>query len=169
MEKNLGSLPLPHPVSPPALKPSNPQLHPPCFQPFQTHPFPCSRARPRACAGCTANPHLGHLAALELPPQPRCLISRQQVTLNLLVMRMTMAWPSFHHKGDPQKCVIPTLLWRSRRCCVGGKPFCVPGSRAGCREPPCPWAGSAPAKGTASRGRLAETTLGHIDFSWLPA
>lgn len=90
MEKNLGSLPLPHPVLPPALKPSNSQVHPLCFQPFQTHPFPCSHARPRVCVGCKANPHLAHLAALELPPQPWRLISPRQVTLTLLVMKMTV-------------------------------------------------------------------------------
>lgn len=103
----------PHPVLPPAPKPSNPQLHPLSFQPFQTHPFPCRRARPRACVGCKANPHRGHLAALELPPQPWRLVSWRWVTLNLLVTKMTMEWPSFNHKGDPQECVIPTL-WRSR-------------------------------------------------------
>lgn len=167
MKKNLGSLPLPHPVLPPAPKP-NSQLHPLFLEAFQTHPFPCSCARPRVCVGCKANPHLGHLAALELPPQPWCLISLRQVTLNLIVTKMTMEWPSFNYKGDPQKCVIPTL-WRSQCCRGSGKPFCVPRGRVGCWELLCPCAGSVPAKGMAAWGCLAETTLGHINFSWLPA
>lgn len=40
MEKNLGSLPLPYPVLPPAPKPSNSQLHPHVFSLSRLTHFP---------------------------------------------------------------------------------------------------------------------------------